>query len=228
MTIWHWVCSNIPKNKDFRGYHPSFGTYFNFRIFGCFYWAPWPYFSEFPYENQWVSGQYSQLSDYFLKNEIRLKNAQDMYEYKNVRKWPFFFAKNQEILKMSHFYLNELSLTIRTGFLWVNVTIWHWVCSNIPKIKDFRGTILRLVTMSFLAHFCKKLTFYFASCDFNFGNFVMKLSGEEVNIVTYLPVLKNRKSVKNQVIYGQKKQEKIRIFGKIEKNPNFFWISNFF
>ena len=22
----------------------------------CFYWVPWPHFSEFPYENQWVSG----------------------------------------------------------------------------------------------------------------------------------------------------------------------------
>ena len=62
--------------------------------------------------------------------------------------------------------------------------------------------------MSFLAHFCKKLTFYFASCDFNFGNFVMKLTGEEVNIVTYLLVLKNRKLVKNQVIYGQKTKKK--------------------
>jgi len=40
-----------------------------------------------------VSGQYSQLSDYFLKNENQLKNAQDMYEYKNVKKWPFFPQK---------------------------------------------------------------------------------------------------------------------------------------
>ena len=103
VTIWHWVCSNIPKIKDFRGYHPSFGTYFNFRIFGCFYWAPRPYFSEFPYENQWVSGQYSQLSDYFLKNEIRLKNAQDMYEYKNVRKWPFFPQKIKKSWKWAIF-----------------------------------------------------------------------------------------------------------------------------
>ena len=68
VTIWHWVCLNIPKTKEFSGYHPSSGTYFNFGIFGCFYWAPWPYFSEFPYENQWLSGQYSQLSDYFLEN----------------------------------------------------------------------------------------------------------------------------------------------------------------
>ena len=44
VTIWHWVSWNIPKIKDFRGYHPSFGTYFNFGIFGCFYWAPWAYF----------------------------------------------------------------------------------------------------------------------------------------------------------------------------------------
>jgi len=82
--------------------------------------------------------------------------------------------------------------------------------------------------MSFLAHFCKKLTFYFASCDFNFGNFVMKLTGEEVNIVTYLPVLKNRKSVKNQVIYGQKTKKKSKNFGKIEKNPKFFLNFQFF
>ena len=50
----------------------------------------------------------------------------------------------------------------------------------------------------------------------------MKLTGEEVNIVTYLPVLKNRKLVKNQVIYGQKTKKKSNFFGKIEKNPNFF------
>ena len=41
-------------------------------------------------------------------------------------------TKNQEIMKSNHF-LNELSLTICTGFLWVSVTIWHWVCSNIQK-----------------------------------------------------------------------------------------------
>ena len=72
------------------------------------------------------------------------------------------------------------------------------------------------------------LTFYFASPDFNFGRFVMKLSGEEVNIVTYLPVLKNRKLVKNQVIYGQKTKKKSKIFGKIEKNLNFFLNFQFF
>ena len=86
------------------------------------------------------------------------------------------------------------------------------------KLRILGGTILRLVTMSFLAHFCKKLTFYFASCDFNFGNFVMKLTGEEVNIDTYLPVLKNRKLVKNQVIYGQKTKKKSKFFG------NFFFL----
>ena len=96
------------------------------------------------------------------------------------------------------------------------------------KLRILGGTILRLVTMSFLAHFCKKLTFYFASCDFNFGNFVMKLTGEEVNIVTYLPVLKNRKLVKNQVIYGQKTKKKSKFFGKIEKNQNFFLNFQFF
>ena len=29
----------------------------------CFHWATWPYFPEFLYENQWVTGQDSQLSD---------------------------------------------------------------------------------------------------------------------------------------------------------------------
>ena len=57
----------------------------------------------------------------------------------------------------------------------------------------------------------------------------MKLTGEEVNIVTYLPVLKNRKSVKNQYIYGQKTKKKSKKFGKIEKKSKFFFlISNFF
>ena len=56
----------------------------------------------------------------------------------------------------------------------------------------------------------------------------MKLTGEEVNIVTYLPVLKNWKSVKNQVIYGQKTKKKSKKFGKIEKNPNFFLNFQFF
>ena len=151
--------------------HPMWGVAFSiwtkersevtYEGHACFYWAPWPYFSEFPYENQWVSGQYSQLSDYFLKNEIRLKNAQDMYEYKNVRKMAFFSAKNQEILKMSHFYLNELSLTIRTGFLWVNVTIWHWVCSNIPKIKDFRGYHPSFGNNVIFSPFLQKVNFLF-------------------------------------------------------------------
>ena len=51
----------------------------------------------------------------------------------------------------------------------------------------------------------------------------MKLTGEEVNIVTYLPVLKNWKYVKNQVINGLKTKKKSEKFGKIEKNPNFFF-----
>ena len=90
------------------------------------------------------------------------------------------------------------------------------------KKRILRGTILRLVTMSFLSHFRKKLTFNFASCDFNLGNFVMKLSGEEVNIDTYLHVLKNWKSVKSQVIYGQKTKKKSKKFGIIGKNPKYF------
>jgi len=56
----------------------------------------------------------------------------------------------------------------------------------------------------------------------------MKLTGEEVNIVTYLPVLKNWKLVKNQVIYGQKTKKKSKIFGKIEKNQIFFLNFHFF
>ena len=82
--------------------------------------------------------------------------------------------------------------------------------------------------MSFLAHFRKKLTFYFTSRDFNFGNFVMKLTGEEVKIVTYLHVLKNCKLVKNQVIYGQNTRKKSKKFGKIEKNPKKFFKFQFF
>ena len=76
--------------------------------------------------------------------------------------------------------------------------------------------------MSKCDHFHKKFTFYFASRECNFGSLVMKLNGEEVNIVTYLQVLK-LKSFKNQVFYGQKIKKKSKNFDKIEKNPNFFF-----
>ena len=134
---------------------------------------------------------------------------------RNLENEPFLFKLNWVWLYVPGFY--ELMWPFGTEFAQI-----------FQKLRILGGTILRLVTMSFLAHFCKKLTFYFASCDFNFGNFVMKLTGEEVNIVTYLPVLKNRKSVKNQVIYGQKTKKKSKFFGKLKKIQIFFWISNFF
>ena len=76
-------------------------------------------------------------------------------------KMAFFSAKNQEIMKSSHFFLNELSLTIRTGFLWVIVTIWHWVCSNIPKIKDFRGYHPSFGNNVIFSPFLQKVNFLF-------------------------------------------------------------------
>ena len=87
------------------------------------------------------------MSEWTIQSTIRLffekwNSVKKCPRYVWIQKCPkmaFFSAKNQEIMKSSHFFLNELSLTIRTGFLWVIVTIWHWVCSNIPKIKDFRG-----------------------------------------------------------------------------------------
>ena len=53
------------------------------------------------------------------------------------------------------------------------------------KLRILGGTIHRLVTLSFFAHFCKKLTFCFA-LDFNYGNFVMKLNEVVVKIATYM------------------------------------------
>ena len=69
--------------------------------------------------------------------------------------------------------------------------------------------------MSFLAHFRKKLTFYFASPDFNFGNFVMELTWEEVNIVTYLYVLEIGNWLKIKSYMAKKNQEKIQKFWQI-------------
>ena len=108
-----------------------------------------------------------------------------------VAKWPFMrgrWAATRSRLPGCRTFSRP---AIRTRFLWVMWPFGTEFAKIFQKLRILGGTILRLVTMSFLAHFCKKLTFYFASRDFNFGNFVMKLSGEEVNIVTYLHVLKN-------------------------------------
>ena len=109
------------------------------------------------------------MSEWTIQSTIRLffekwNSVKKCPRYVWIQKSPkmaFFSAKNQEILKMSHFYLNELSLTIRTGFLWVNVTIWHWVCSNIPKIKDFRGYHPSFGNNVIFSPFLQKVNFLF-------------------------------------------------------------------
>ena len=40
--------------------------------------------------------------------------------------WPFLSKRSWKV-------------TIQTKFLWVKVTIWHWVCWKFPKTKEFRG-----------------------------------------------------------------------------------------
>ena len=82
------------------------------------------------------------------------------------------------------------------------------------KLRIVKVTIHRLVTLSFFAHFCKKLTFCFASLDFNYGNFVMKLNEVVVKIATYM-FWKIGNWLKIKSFLAKKPKN---IFGKIEKH----------
>ena len=117
------------------------------------------------------------------------------------------------------------------------MTIWHWVCSNIPIINDFRGFFLsnNIIFNSFL----QIINVLCSSPDFNYKNLTemvvninknltdivvniyKNLTEKVVNIVTFLHILKigNRFKIKSFMAKMKKWQ--------YWKNAN-FWDFKFF